>query len=61
MTEGQRQTLASFGIDPNSLPSTITPAQEECFKTKLGSARFAEIAAGASPSAMEFFSAKSCI
>lgn len=61
LSESQKQTLSNFGIDPSSLPSSITPAQEACFKEKLGSARFAEISAGASPSAMEFLSAKACL
>lgn len=61
LSEGQKQTLAKFGIDPASIPSSITVAQEECFKVKLGSARFAQIVAGDSPSITEFISAKSCI
>ena len=61
LSDAQKKTLASFGIDPASLPSSITPTQEECFKTKLGATRFAEISAGASPSIAEFLSAKSCL
>lgn len=61
LSEEQKKTLANFGIDPASLPSTITPTQEACFKTKLGDARFSEISAGASPSITEFLSAKSCL
>ncbi len=61
LTDDQKKTLAGFGVDPASLPSSITPTQEACFKTKLGPSRFAEISAGASPSIAEFLNAKSCL
>lgn len=61
LSDSQKQTLATFGIDPASLPSSITTDQEACFKLKLGDARFAEISAGASPSIAEFLNAKSCL
>ena len=57
----QESALENIGIDPASIPSTITPDQEACFITKLGSARVAEIKAGDTPSAAEFFTARSCI
>jgi len=61
LSESQRQALASFGIDPSSLPATLTAAQMACFESTLGASRVAEIKAGASPSAVEFFKAKGCI
>jgi hypothetical protein len=61
LSDAQKKTLSSFGVDPASLPSTITQTQETCFKTKLGEARFAEISSGASPSITEFLNAKSCL
>jgi hypothetical protein len=61
LSEEQKKTLAKFGIDPATIPSSINVTQEECFKSKLGSIRFAEIVAGDSPSITEFISAKSCI
>ena len=61
LSDAQRKTLEGLGIDPASLPSTITATQEACFKTKLGETRFAEILAGDSPSIPEFLNAKSCL
>lgn len=57
----QKQALVAFGIDPATVPSSISPAQETCFINVLGNARVSEIKAGAVPSALEFFKAKSCI
>ena len=61
LSDDQKKTLESFGIDPASLPSSITVEQEACFEAKLGEARFAEISAGASPSITEFMSARGCL
>lgn len=61
LSDEQKNTLESFGIDPASLPSSLTAEQEACFKTSLGEARFAEISAGASPSITEFMSARGCL
>jgi len=60
-SEAQKKTLQSFGIDPASLPTTITVTQQNCLEGKFGTARFAEIKAGASPNAIEFYNAKSCL
>lgn len=57
----QEKTLETFGIDPATVPSSITPEQEACFTKILGATRVAEIKAGDSPTATEFFKAKSCI
>lgn len=57
----QKSMLEKFGVNPATLPSTLTTAQETCLTGKLGTARIAEIMAGAVPSAIEIFSAKSCI
>lgn len=61
LSDAQKKALSSFGIDPASLPSTITPTQETCIKAKLGATRFVEISAGASPSISEFLNAKACL
>lgn len=61
LTDNQKQALSSFGIDPASVPSTISAEQEACFVAELGGSRVAEIKAGASPSAIDFFKAKGCI
>ena len=60
-SDAQKKTLQSFGIDPASLPTTITVTQQNCLEGKFGTARFAEIKAGASPNAIEFYNAKSCL
>ena len=61
LSDAQRQALASFGIDPATVPTSISAEQEACFNGVLGTSRVAEIKAGDSPSALEFFKAKSCI
>lgn len=61
LSDAQKQALESFGIDPASVPASISAEQEACFSTALGEARVSEIKAGAVPSALEFFKAKSCI
>lgn len=61
LSSAQKQALTAFGIDPNAVPSTITPAQEACFIAQLGAPRVTEIRAGAVPSMMEFLKVKVCI
>jgi len=60
-SDAQKKTLQSFGIDPATLPTTITVTQQTCLEGKFGAARFAEIKAGASPTVIEFYNAKSCL
>ena len=57
ISPAQMQALEAAGIDPN----TITPAQITCFTEKLGAARVTAIKAGATPSATELFSVRSCL
>jgi len=61
LSDAQKAALRGLGIDPNTIPSSITPTQATCFEEKLGTARFTEIRAGSSPSPMDFLKAKSCI
>lgn len=61
LSEKQEKTLETFGIDPATVPSSITPEQEACFEAKLGEKRVAEIKAGDTPTAAEFFKAKDCV
>ena len=61
LSESQEKALKTFGIDPASVPSEITPEQEACFEAKLGEERVAEIKAGDSPTATEYFNAKDCM
>lgn len=57
----QIEVLGNFGIDPSTIPSTISPTQEACFVEKLGADRVAEIKAGAVPNALEFLLARPCL
>lgn len=57
----QEKALETFGVDPASLPSSITPEQEACFVKVLGGARVEEIKAGSTPTVTEFLTAKSCL
>lgn len=61
LSESQEKALETFGIDPASVPSEITPEQEACFESKLGEERVAEIKAGDSPTMSEYLKAKDCI
>jgi hypothetical protein len=60
LSPDQEKTLRSYGINPVSLPSTITPEMQACFVSKLGSTRVAEIKNGSAPTASDYFAAKSC-
>jgi len=57
----QEKTLQTFGIDPATLPTTITPEMEGCAVEKLGQARVDQIKAGAEPSFTDYLKAGSCI
>jgi hypothetical protein len=61
LSPAQKQALVAFGIDPATVPSSMSLEQETCFVGVLGEARVGEIKAGAVPSAIEFFKAKGCI
>lgn len=61
LNESQENTLEAIGVDPQSLPSEITPAMQVCFVEKLGAERAQEIADGDSPNAMDYIKAKSCL
>lgn len=61
LSDEQRATLTTMGIDPESIPTEITPEQEACFVDILGAERVAEIKAGASPSASEMFRVRNCL
>jgi len=61
LSEKQEKILETFGIDPADIPSDISPEQEKCFEDAIGEDRVAEIKAGDSPTATEFFKAKGCI
>ena len=61
LSESQEKTLETFGIDPATVPTSITPEQEACFIEKLGVDRVNEIKAGDTPSILEIAKGKDCI
>lgn len=61
LSDAQEKALETFGIDPAKVPTSITPEQEACFTSILGAERVAQIKAGDTPTATEYFKAKSCI
>ena len=61
LTSDQANALKAIGVDPNSLPTTITPEQEECFVKIFGQIRVNEIKAGDTPTATEFIKGTSCL
>ena len=56
----QESALKAIGVNPESLPSTLTPEMEACFVATLGQARVAEIKGGESPTPQEVFASRSC-
>jgi len=61
LNESQEAVLEAVGIDPASLPSSVSTEQEQCFLRILGAARVSEIAEGAAPSASELFAVAECL
>ena len=53
--------LQKAGIDPNSLPTTITPELEDCLVNAVGQVRAAAIKAGDVPTVTDLFKAKACL
>jgi hypothetical protein len=60
LTSEQESALESIGINPESLPTTITPEMETCFTATLGAPRVSEIKAGAIPTPIEVLKTKEC-
>lgn len=61
LSEIQEAQLESIGVDPASLPTTITAEMQACFIEKLGSQRANEIIQGSAPTTMDFLKANDCI
>lgn len=61
LNEAQKAALKKMGVNPDSLPATITAQQQACFVTALGQARVDEIMAGAVPTTFEFLRAAACL
>jgi hypothetical protein len=56
----QEALLESAGIDPETVPTTITPAQQACATEALGEKRAMELVAGAAPSISDISQARHC-
>ena len=56
----QEAALRSIGIDPATVPSSITPEMKECFTAKLGVVRVNEILKGSQTTALEVIETKEC-
>lgn len=61
LNASQEKALQSFGINPASVPSSISPEQQACFEEKLGKQRVEEIRGGASPTMQDYMLARSCL
>jgi hypothetical protein len=61
LNESQETALKTVGIDPASLPTTISPEQEACFEVAIGADRVEEIKAGGTPTAIEIFRGRGCL
>lgn len=58
----QQQTAAnSLGLDPNAVATLLNPTTEACAVAALGKARVDEIKAGAAPTAVDIYAARSCL
>lgn len=56
----QEKALSSLGIKTETIPATITPAQEQCAVNALGEERVNEIKSGAAPGIGDYLKAKDC-
>ncbi|MBM3257975.1 MAG: hypothetical protein FJZ05_02055 [Candidatus Nealsonbacteria bacterium] len=61
LSEDQEKLLETIGVNPEGLPTEITPEMEKCFIETLGAERVKEIMEGAAPSPIDFFKAKGCL
>ncbi|MBU2566924.1 hypothetical protein KKG46_05210 [Patescibacteria group bacterium] len=61
LTPQQEALLQSAGIDPATIPTTITPAQQQCAINALGEKRAMELVGGATPNINDITQAKHCL
>jgi hypothetical protein len=61
LSDTQEKALEKVGVNPETLPTQITPEQEACFIEIIGVERVNQIKAGGLPTASEFFKARSCL
>ena len=60
LTNQQEVILESIGIDPQDVPTEISPAQQKCAVDILGEERATEIVTGGTPTVSEIFKVKPC-
>ncbi|MFA6594295.1 MAG: hypothetical protein WCT16_03495 [Candidatus Buchananbacteria bacterium] len=60
LSPSQEKILQTLGVDLESIPTTITPVQEQCSVEVLGQDRVNQIKSGAAPSLNDYLKAKSC-
>ena len=56
----QEKLLESMGVDTATLPTSITPAQEQCAIDALGPDKVNAIKAGATPTLSDYLKAQGC-
>ncbi len=61
LSEKQEDLLIKAGVDPSTLPKSITPEMESCFVSKLGASRVNAIKNGETPTLEEIIVAKVCL
>ncbi len=61
LSSEQEKRLIEAGIDPDAVPSKITPEMKDCFIEKIGEDRVREIESGSNPSTIEMIKAGSCL
>lgn len=61
LSSEQTAVLETVGIDPSTLPTSISPAQEACFIEQLGADRVEAIMDGAAPTPLEIWQARECL
>ena len=60
LSEDQEQMLENIGINPQVVPTEITPEMEDCARGALGDERVDAIIQGATPNTMDLLKAQSC-
>jgi len=57
----QEKLLDTMGVDVESIPTQITPEQEDCATQALGAERVKELKEGATPGLNDYLKAKHCL
>ncbi len=61
LTPQQQAAASSLGLDANAVAMLLNPTTEACAVTALGRARVDQIKAGAAPTAVDIYAARSCL